>query len=292
MFVPGPEAGQDFRDVDKTFSIKHFAVSAALLLTGLVSCARPEAPRRIVLVSLDTFRADLLDATWPDGRPLTPNLRALAAQSRRYDRAFAPMPFTLPSHMTMVTGMHPESHYVVTKKHRLAEEIPTLAEMLRARGYRTAGIVSSSWLKGSFGFDRGFDSWEEVSEDALSFADRINALAAPELERSAKSGGAFFSSCTTMTPTPSSAPWGTGSRTTPRPSYVPTSRSPRRRCVTTRSVAQPTSCSGPTATDARFRPNRSHSTASCTVAAPPRSTPISASCSRPSAPSTMRKTRS
>jgi len=189
----GPRGdSQDLETVSKPLPISHFALFTGLFFAGLLACGRQEPPRRIVLVSLDTFRADLLDATWPDGRPMTPNLRALAAKSRRYDRAFAPMPFTLPSHMTMVTGMHPESHYVVTKTRRLAEGIPTLAETLRRQGYRTAGIVSSSWVKGSFGFDRGFDSWQEISEEALSFVDQINALATPEIEASAKTGERLF----------------------------------------------------------------------------------------------------
>jgi arylsulfatase A-like enzyme len=72
------------------------------------------------------------------------------------------MTFTLPAHMTMFTGLHPLAHGVSDETSSLSERIETLPEILSEEGYRTFGVYSSDWLKGDFGFDRGFDQYRPV----------------------------------------------------------------------------------------------------------------------------------
>jgi len=156
------------------------AALAALALAGTVGlsgCGQTGAPARtpppdLVLVSLDTFRADLLELTRGDGSAELPTLRRLADESISFVNAWSPQPFTLPSHMTMMTGLHPESHGVASREERLAAEVPTLAEHLHAAGYRTLGVACGPWLAPRFGFARGFDYYKDLGM-ALTFAKRV-----------------------------------------------------------------------------------------------------------------------
>jgi arylsulfatase A-like enzyme len=183
--IRGPHPGRriTFRRLATT------ALAAALA----VACSgpRPARPPDILLISLDTLRADRLDALRDDGSPEMPSLLALARESIRFTDCFAPMAFTLPSHMTMMTGQHSETHYVVTEKSRLAPGVPVLAELLRQHGYRTLGFFSNSWLKPEFGFGRGFDVYREIP-DELTYADRIAARIEAEVAESRKDPRPLF----------------------------------------------------------------------------------------------------
>ena len=150
--------------------------TTAVAVALAVACSSPPSgrPPDILLISLDTLRADRIDARREDGSPEMPNLVALEKEAVRFSSCFAPMAFTLPSHMTMMTGLHPETHYVVTEKSRLAPGVPLLAELLREHGYRTVGFFSSPWLKPEFGFGRGFDVYQKIP-DGLTYADRVAA---------------------------------------------------------------------------------------------------------------------
>ncbi len=148
-------------------------------------------PKMVVLISLDTFRADLLALRRKDGSPLLPNLAELRATSLRFEDAMATMAYTLPSHMTMLTGMHHESHYVVTEKSRLAPTLPTLGEGMRAAGFKTVGIFTSHFLKAAFGFDRGFDVWRELPV-GLTCAERVSREAVSEIDLASKEARPLF----------------------------------------------------------------------------------------------------
>lgn len=150
-------------------------MTGIFLLAVLLACSPAEVRRpAVILISLDTVRADALDALGEDGGALTPNLRRLADDSIRFERAYAPRAFTLSSHMSMLTGLRPEAHGVEAENDRLALSIPMLAATLREAGYRTAARVTSKWLRREFGFGRGFESHEELPgvPDA-TFADRV-----------------------------------------------------------------------------------------------------------------------
>lgn len=115
----------------------------------------------VLLVSIDTLRADHLGY---DGyaRDTSPNLDRLAARSRRYREAFAPAPWTLPSHAALLTGRHPRTLGIEDRNAALPPAAPALAEALRSAGYRTAAFVDSmpgGFVGGRRGFARGFDSY-------------------------------------------------------------------------------------------------------------------------------------
>jgi arylsulfatase A-like enzyme len=109
---------------------------------------RPAAasPRNVILISLDTLRADHLGLYGYD-RFTSPMLDAMAAQGVVFEDASTVAPWTLPSHASMLTGRSPKSHRVTSLKTKLPMGMPTLASMLAAKGFDTAAVVSSEWLK-------------------------------------------------------------------------------------------------------------------------------------------------
>ncbi len=140
-----------------------FALTALLPTLPLTGCTRarpPESPPDIVLVVVDTLRADHL-GVYGYPRPTSPAIDAFASQATVFENATSAAPWTLPSVMSIMTGRLPSSHRVENDGLRLAREIPTLAEVLAAGGYDTAGFVSHIYVDRPFGFERGFAAFED-----------------------------------------------------------------------------------------------------------------------------------
>lgn len=128
----------------------------------LFSCARPRpAIRNVLLISIDTMRADHLSAAgFP--RPTTPNIDAVAREGVLFKHAYSPVPMTLPAHVSMLTGTLPPTHGLRDNlQKRLPEASLTLAERLKARGFATGAIISSFVLDRRFGTSQGFDSYDD-----------------------------------------------------------------------------------------------------------------------------------
>jgi len=177
------------------------AFLVALLLLVLSGCAR-EPQWNVVLVTFDTTRADRI-GDYGEGNH-TPNLDRLAADGARFANAYTAVPITAPSHSTMLTGKYPLAHGVRDNGlFVLGEEQHTLAEVLGAAGYGTAGAIGSFPLLGRFGFAQGFDLFDDDlsatlenflgvqtgQKDALFFEDRpaaqVNAAVLPWLRDNA-----------------------------------------------------------------------------------------------------------
>jgi arylsulfatase len=142
-------------------------LAAALLFVGCGSAAPPN----VVLITLDTTRADHLG---PYGyeRARTPNLDRFAKESVVYERAYSASSWTLPSHVSLLTGLHPEQHGVQFGAkgglmRSVPEEIDTLAELFARAGFRTAGIVAAPVLKRQLGIAQGFESYDDDFKRAL-----------------------------------------------------------------------------------------------------------------------------
>jgi len=130
----------------------------------LVPQVAEERLPNLLLITLDTARKDAFTPWNPARR--TPFLAALAERSLVFDSALATSNSTQPSHASMLTGMHPLEHGVVDNFALLAPENETLAELLRERGYLTAGAVSQQFLGSAAGFGQGFDQFLEAASDA------------------------------------------------------------------------------------------------------------------------------
>lgn len=149
----------------------------ALVAGALASaCTRDGHPRKrpnLLLISMDSTRRDRFGCYGnhpkhaPDISP-TPNLDRLAGRGVRFENAYAPTSWTLPSHMSLLTGLAPLVHAVESDGTQLAPEVSTLAEILHRDGYRTAGFVSAPYLEGQYGFERGFERYKVCYGPALA----------------------------------------------------------------------------------------------------------------------------
>ena len=143
--------------------------SSALLLLGLPAAVsgcgqEPRSFPNLVLITLDTFRADRLGALGHPGG-LTPRLDALASEGALFENAITPIGTTHPSHASMFTGLFPGGHGVRFNGDPLAEDHQTLAERLSAEGFTTAGFVSKRSLFVRGGFEQGFDHTSDSKGD-------------------------------------------------------------------------------------------------------------------------------
>lgn len=120
-----------------------------------------EDVRHIVLISIDTCRADHLGC-YGYSRKTSPNIDTLAAESVLFNHAVAPVPITLPSHSSMLTGTIPPYHKVRdNSSYRLAAANVTLAEILKDNGFVTGAIIGAFVLDSQFGLDQGFDTYND-----------------------------------------------------------------------------------------------------------------------------------
>jgi arylsulfatase A-like enzyme len=117
--------------------------------------------QNVLVVVVDTMGADHL-STYGYARLTSPNLTKIAEQGVLFENAVAPSSWTLPSHASILTGLYPHAHRTAAYSANLGSEYPTLAEVLRSRGYRTAAFSGNT---GTFcrqrGFGRGFMHFED-----------------------------------------------------------------------------------------------------------------------------------
>ena len=170
-----------------------FAVLWALV--GAISCSRepqrasapippcsalrragPAQPRSVVFIVADALRRDRLGVYGGPAR--TPGFDRFARENLLFTAAFTQAPWTKPSIATLFTGLYPSQHRVAThpqlpdpesrrrgeavlESDVLSEDLVTLAEVMRAAGFRTAAFVSNPWLGKSFGFAQGFETYDD-----------------------------------------------------------------------------------------------------------------------------------
>ena len=158
------------------------ALLVAPLLVALSGCdRRPEPPRHLVLVTIDTLRADRLGC-YGAKDVSTPNLDRIAGEGAIATRATAHVPLTRPSHTSLFTGLLPTRHGIrdnITPAR--VPEVPTLATVAKSAGFRTAAFVSSIVLASGGGLERGFDLY---SDDLAKSAPAEDVPFMNELQRS------------------------------------------------------------------------------------------------------------
>lgn len=157
----------------KTASI---ALGGILIVVGAAVALRTlttEAPANIVLVSIDTLRADHLGCYGYES-DTSPFLDALAKEGIRFANAFSQSSWTLPSHASLMTSQYPQVHRAETERRGLPASSRMLAETLKSAGYESAGFVTHWFVSERFGFARGFDTFESLLEpEHLSKAEFI-----------------------------------------------------------------------------------------------------------------------
>ncbi len=137
-------------------------LAAVALLTG--SCGRPGlpqgVPRHVILISLDTARADHFGFMGAESAS-TPMLDAAASQSVVFTDYMTVVPTTLASHVTLMTGKYPMHHGTPRNGFMVNRGNVMLAEVLKEAGFRTAGFAGSFALDERFDFAQGFDHYDQ-----------------------------------------------------------------------------------------------------------------------------------
>ncbi len=138
-------------------------VATSFGLSGCRLLGQSSAQPDVFLISIDTLRADHLGVYGYDPtRAQTPNIDRLAGEGVLFEHAVSPVPITLPSHASMLTGLIPPRHGVRDNgSYRLPESIPTLAERLKAHGYQTAAFIGGEPLASAGGLAPGFDLYDD-----------------------------------------------------------------------------------------------------------------------------------
>ncbi len=156
--------------------------SSALALLLASACARQPSLPDVLMITVDTLRADHVSVSgsaWAG----TTNLDRLAAQGVSFLRHHTVVGLTGPSHATLFTGLLPSSHGVRLNGQALDPEFDWLPEILRDHGYRTCAFIGSAALSSDYGFARGFETFDEQFQ-----IEQAVDLSAPELyERLAES---------------------------------------------------------------------------------------------------------
>ncbi|MGA1871112.1 MAG: sulfatase-like hydrolase/transferase [bacterium] len=132
----------------------------ALMLILMYPCSTRAKPN-VLLISIDTLRADHLSC-YGYTKIQTPHIDSLAHDGIRFASHYTPVPITLPSHATLLTGLYPSEHGVRSNGcFRLKGEEVTLPELLQQEGYKTGAFIGAYVMHSRFGLSQGFDSYDE-----------------------------------------------------------------------------------------------------------------------------------
>ena len=134
----------------------------ALILAGGTTSVSAATQPNIVLIIIDTLRSDHLGC-YGYRRSTSPAMDAVAAEGVRFDQAIAGASWTTPAVMSMFTSLPPSLHQTVTSSTMLPEGMTTLAAELKKGGYQTAAIIVNPCTSRKYGFNRGFDLYDDNS---------------------------------------------------------------------------------------------------------------------------------
>lgn len=128
----------------------------------------------IVMISIDTLRPDHLGSYGYD-RDTSPFLDARAREGVVFTSAWSPAPWTLPAHVTMFTALRPDQHGALDEDLTIRSDAAFFTEALEAVGYRRGGFVTAPFVGTRYGFDRGFDHFEELFPADFSLTTALDA---------------------------------------------------------------------------------------------------------------------
>jgi membrane-anchored protein YejM (alkaline phosphatase superfamily) len=131
-----------------------------LAITGYLFSKKPKSPENVILISLDTTRADYID-TGKGAYASTPSLKEFAKNSMVFEHAFSTTTLTLPSHLNVFLSKYPFETGVTANDQIYDKPWPMLQEVLKANGFTTAAAISLGTLASATGFNRGFDFFHE-----------------------------------------------------------------------------------------------------------------------------------
>jgi arylsulfatase A-like enzyme len=166
-------------------AIAIISVSTLMMTVTQPGCSGGRKPENVILMTLDTLRADHVSAL-PGGKASTPALDALAARGVIFENAWSPIPMTLPAHASIFFGQPPHvvanynnGQVIVSRRNR-----PSVVNAFRREGFATAAFVSLGVLAPEFGLAEGFDEYTSNFPDNRWYltAGEVNARVLPWLE--------------------------------------------------------------------------------------------------------------
>ena len=120
-------------------------------------------PPNVIVYLIDALRADHLGAYGYE-RPTSPRIDAFARDAIVFDEAIANSAWTRSAVASLFTGLAPRSHGVLGRDDALPADATTLAGLLRDAGYTTAAVATNGNISPGYGFDLGFDFWQQLPE--------------------------------------------------------------------------------------------------------------------------------
>lgn len=164
--------------------------------------AQAASKPNVILILVDTFRADKIGAYGYSKRKTTPNLDAFASGAMVWENAYSQNAWTVPSVASLFTGVDPQGHLCLNFRQgeklatdTIADSQETLAESFKAGGYTTAAFIKSTVISTSHGYSQGFDQFNIVggADQAWGHSARdLNDAAIPWLTTQVKSGKPFY----------------------------------------------------------------------------------------------------
>lgn len=169
---------------------------------GTAPPAEAAAKPNVILILVDTFRADKIGAYGYTKRKTTPNLDSFASGGLVWENAYSQDAWTVPSVASLFTGVDPQGHLCLNFRQgeklatdTISDKQDTIAESFKAAGYTTAAFVKSTVISTSHGYSQGFDQFNIVGgkDQAWGYSARdLNDAAIPWLTGQIKGGKPFF----------------------------------------------------------------------------------------------------
>lgn len=160
----------------------YVSVPLLILIAAVISykVLKKSGPEYIFFITLDTTRADFIKYGTDRKNRTTPNLARLASEGIYFENAYSLIPITLPSHSAMFYSQPPHVLKIYNNGQPRDVPYPSLAQVLKSRGFYTGAVISLGVLKAEFGLSKGFDDYienfrsffwykyaEEVNKDAF-----------------------------------------------------------------------------------------------------------------------------
>ena len=118
----------------------------------------------VILISLDDLRSDHI-SSYGYFRNTTPNIDRLVKESILFENAFSQASWTIPSHASLFTSKYPIKIHMLSEDDKLNESELTISKILKNNGYKTFGLINVFQLNSTYGFNQGFDVYEELNEN-------------------------------------------------------------------------------------------------------------------------------
>jgi choline-sulfatase len=149
-----------------------------------VQIAKTEPAKSVIVLLIDTMRADKLRAYNPKTRVETPALEQFAKEGTLFVNAQAPENWTKPSVASVLTGLYPSTHGTKQSESRLPEDVTMISEVFKKAGFTTATFLANGYVSDKFGFNQGWDFYTNyIRENKSTKAENVYADAGNWIEK-------------------------------------------------------------------------------------------------------------